>query len=87
MKYAEVLEKLKSGWTLEKYLGLYGLPPHWQLVNPKPTISWTDFRYKKQKYGVVYHQTADKLIQLKNVKLIRKFPADTYIWIEDKDEN
>jgi hypothetical protein len=87
MKYAEVLEKLKSGWILEKYLGLYGLPPHWQLVNTKPTINWTDFRYKKHMYGVVYHQTAEKLIQLKNVKLIRTFPAETFIWVEDKDEN
>ena len=85
MKYGEVLDKLKSGWYLEKYRGLYGLPPHWQLVNPKPSVDWTHRDYKKQKYGVVYHQTAEKLIQLKNVKLIRTFPAETFIWMEDAD--
>ena len=83
MKYVEVLEKLKSGWYLEKFRGNYGLPPSWQLVNPKPTVHWTELGYDKDKYGVVYHQTAEKLIKLKNVKLIRKFPAETYIWVED----
>jgi hypothetical protein len=86
MKYGEVLDKLRSGWYLEKYRGLYGLPPHWQLNNPKPSVDWTHPNYRKQKYGVVYNRTAQKLIQLANVSLVRTFPAETYIWIEDKDE-
>jgi hypothetical protein len=87
MKCAEVLEKLKQGWILEKYRNLYGLPPHWQICNPKtvPNLEHHGQTILKHgtEYGVVYHQTGKKLIKLKNVKLIRTFPAETYKWVDE----
>jgi hypothetical protein len=82
MKYKEVLEKLKQGWWLTKYRGLYGRPPRWQLFNPKAPPEWKQADQKILTYGVVYHQTGEKIVLLENIKEIKHFPALTYAWVE-----